>query len=130
MTDPIADMLTRIRNALRLKRQVVDMPYSKSKQAIAEILLSEGWLQRVERSGSETIPVLRLHIHYGADGMPMIRGLRRISKPGHRVFATKKELPVVQSHYGIAIVSTSSGMMTNKEARRRGIGGEVICEVY
>ncbi len=130
MTDPIADMLTRIRNALRLKRMAVDMPYSQSKQAIAEILQSEGWLESVERFGSETIPALRLHLHYGADGMPMIRGLRRVSKPGHRVYATKKDLPVVQSNYGIAIVSTSSGMMTNKEARKRGIGGEVICEVY
>lgn len=128
--DPIADMLTRVRNAIRLKRAEVEMPYSKSKQAIADILLREGLLERMERAVTERVPVLRLHLRYATDGTPLIRELRRISKPGHRVYASKKKLPVVQSHYGMAIISTSSGMMTNKEARKRGIGGEVICEVY
>ncbi len=130
MTDPIADMLTRIRNAIRLKRPMVEMPYAKSKHAIANILEREGLLAGVEKAESERLPILRLILRYDNEGTPMIRQLRRISKPGQRVYVRKGGLPVVLSNYGIAIVSTSSGMMTNKEAHKRGIGGEVICEVF
>lgn len=128
MTDPIADMLTRIRNALKLKQQVVEVPYSRTKEAIAHILEREGMLGRVEQR-HEDGRTLRLELRYRDGGVAHIRDLRRISKPGRRVYVDKHHLPVVLSHYGIAILSTSSGMMTNKEARKRGIGGEVICEV-
>lgn len=129
MTDPIADMLTRIRNAVALKRDVVDVPYSKAKHAIAGIFEKEGWVASVERTDENKRPLLRLRLRY-ADGAPVIHDIRRISKPGQRLYVGKHQLPVVQSHFGVAIVSTSSGMMTNKEARKRGIGGEVICEIY
>lgn len=129
MTDPIADMLTQMRNALRLKRQSIELPYSKAKHAIAKILEREGWLARVEKLGAH-YGALRLTFRYDGTGTPVIRELRRVSKPGHRVYVGKNSLPVVLSNIGLAIVSTSSGMMTNKEARKKGVGGEIICEVF
>ncbi len=129
MIDPIADMLTHIRNAIRLKKPDVSLPYSKSKYAIATILQREGWLTNVEKI-DDRFPLLRLTLKYEEDGSSTIRELQRVSKPSRRVYVGKDKLPVVLSNFGLAIISTSSGMMTNKEARKKGLGGEIICEVY
>ncbi len=126
MTDPIADMLTQLRNALRLHKEEVVLPLSKTKLAIAKILEHEGWVAKVFPEGA----LLHLTLRYEPDGASVIHMLRRVSKPGHRVYVGKQKLPVVQSHLGFAIVSTSAGMMTNREARKRGIGGEVICAIF
>lgn len=128
MTDPIADMLTRIRNAQRaLKRDVV-LPYSDLKRRLAEILSREGYVGEV--SVSETKPKM-LIIELKYDGkMSAIRSLRRESRPGYRMYRRADELPTVASGYGIAIVSTPLGLMTNKEARKAKVGGEVVCSVY
>lgn len=128
MTDPIADMLTQIRNAVRLKKPTVELPHSKLKYAIAKILERDGWLAEV-RVTEPPRRMLVITLRYGSDGMPIIRTLRRVSRPGRRVYASKTRLPVVLSHFGIAILSTSSGLMTNKEARKKGVGGEVLCEI-
>lgn len=129
MTDPIADMLTRIRNANRLHKPDVDMPYSKAKHAIAKILAREGFVSAVEKI-EDRFGQLHIALKYLDDGKPMIRSLKRVSKPSRRVYAKTSELPIVLSNTGIAILSTSSGVMTNKEARKKGVGGEIICEIY
>lgn len=128
MTDPIADMLTRIRNASAAGKSEVVLPYSKLKHRIADILMSEGYLETVERL-SDHFGSLRLVIKY-TQGEPAVGAIRRISTPGRRVYAGATELPRVKSDIGIAIISTSVGIMTNKEARKRKLGGEVLCEVY
>lgn len=128
MTDPIADMLTRIRNAQATGCPAVELPFSKLKWQIAEILQSHGFIGKAEKLTGRP-ERLRLMLKYeGKDGV--IRSLKRESKPGHRVYRRAKDLPRVLNDYGIAIVSTSAGLMTNKEARERGLGGEVICSVY
>lgn len=128
MTDPIADMLTQIRNAVRLKKPTVELPHSKLKHAMAKLLERDGWLSEVRVTESPR-RMLTITLRYGNDGTPMIRALRRVSRPGRRVYVSKTRLPVVLSHFGVAILSTSSGLMTNKEARKRGVGGEVLCEI-
>ncbi len=130
MTDPIADMLTRIRNALMAGHEVVAIPASKLKRAILEILVQEGYIERVdwEEDGRQGMLVVRLK--YDEDGAPVIEGLRRISKPGRRIYAAADEIPKARSGYGTVIVSTSSGVMTDREARRRRVGGEVVCAVW
>jgi len=131
ITDQIADMLTRVRNALAVKKQEVILPSSKAKVAIANLLLKEGWIKGVEEKelpGNKK--ELRLHLKYDSHGKPVIRSIKRISRPSLRIYAKKHELPKVQSGYGVAIISTSKGLMTNKEAERQGQGGEVICELY
>ncbi len=128
MTDPIADMLTRIRNAQRSRKAIVEIPYSNVKQAIATILNKEGYVGSFEKT--ETLPqMLVLNLKYYGK-QPAIQSIDRESTPGHRVYKKAQELPRVLNDYGIAIVSTSQGLMTNKEARKSGIGGEVICSVY
>lgn len=128
MTDPIADMLTRIRNAQAARLDVVKMPLSKVKKAIADILSKEGYIGNV--SVTEEFPAqLVLEIKY-VNKEPAIQSLIRKSKPGHRIYKKADELPFILNDYGIAILSTSQGMMTNKEARKKGVGGEVICSVY
>lgn len=129
MTDPIADMLTRIRNANRLHKPEVQMPYSKARHAIAEVLVREGFVADVQKI-DDRFGQLTIHLKYDGDGRPVLRSLRRVSKPGRRVYAKKGELPVVLSNTGIAILSTSSGVMTNKEAKKKGVGGEVVCEIF
>lgn len=127
-TDPIADMLTRIRNASRVRKEEVMIPFSQMKQAIARILEREGYVATVEKL-EETRPQLRIRLKYrGRD--PFISGITRISTPGHRKYVGKGELPVVRNNFGIAILSTSRGMMTNKEAREAGVGGEIVCTVF
>jgi small subunit ribosomal protein S8 len=128
MSDPIADMLTRIRNAQLARKSTVTMPYSKLKHAIASILKEEGYV--AECTIQDAHPkALVLELKYQGK-QPMIQSITRESKPGHRQYRKAGELPRVLNDYGIAIVSTSRGLMTNKKAREAGIGGEVICSVY
>jgi small subunit ribosomal protein S8 len=136
-TDPIADMLTRIRNALMVKKSEVILPMSKLKHEIAKILEGEGWVYKVEvmkpdnkKNKNSSFDSLRIVLKYKKSGKPTITSIKRISKPGLKVYVDKNNLPRVLNNMGIAIISTSEGMMTNKEARKRGVGGEVICEVY
>ncbi len=129
MTDPIADMLTRIRNAQSVKKAEVDLPYSKMKEHIANILVAEGYLAGAGLVEEGSRKQLRLNIKY-VNKQPAIRSLRRVSTPGRRVYVGSKKLPYVFDDLGIAIISTSQGLMTNKDARAQKIGGEVICEVF
>lgn len=128
-TDPIADMLTQIRNALQVKKSEVVLPYSKVKHDIASILAREGYVGPVQKV-DEGYGWLRIVLKYEPNRQPSIASIKRISKPGRRVYAAKEKLPWVLNNYGVAIVSTSRGIMTNREARRKRVGGEVICEVY
>jgi small subunit ribosomal protein S8 len=129
LTDPISDMLTRIRNASMVRKQFVDVPRSKIKFAIAKILQKEQCVSGVEEVQVEGRDFLRLKLRY-SDGASYISSLRRISKPGRRVYAKADRLPHVRSGFGFAIVSTPNGLMTNREARKRRLGGEVLCEIY
>lgn len=130
MTDPIADMLTRIRNAVRVERPFVDMPLSKVKRGLAEVLKREGYIWDWEQIDQEPAPVLRVHLKYGPNGEQVIRHLRRISKPGRRVYSRATHLKPVLNGLGICILSTSRGVLSDREARQRNIGGEILCEVW
>ena len=130
ITDPIADMLTRIRNANSAKHKTVDIPASKMKTAIAEILFKEGYIKSFEIINNETQGIIRVTLKYDEIGNRVIDGIKRISKPGLRVYAGKEELPKVLNGLGIAIVSTSKGLKTDKEAREAGIGGEVLAYIW
>ena len=130
ITDPIADMLTRIRNANSAKHKTVDIPASKMKTAIAEILFKEGYIKSFELINNETQGIIRVTLKYDEKGTRVIDGIKRISKPGLRVYAGKEELPKVLNGLGIAIISTSKGLKTDKEAREAGIGGEVLAYVW
>ena len=130
MTDPIADMLTRVRNALQQKHETVSMPASNEKKAIAKILKDEGYITDYAVDGEGVKKTLTITLKYGKDNEKAIKGLRRISKPGLRVYATVDNLPRVISGLGIAIISTSNGMMTDKQARKAHLGGEVIAYVW
>ena len=131
MSDPIADMLTRIRNANTAKHDTVDVPASKMKNAIAEILYKEGFIQKYELVEDGNFKNIRITLKYGKDkNEKIITGLKRISKPGLRVYAKVENLPSVLNGLGIAIISTSNGMMTDKEARKNHLGGEVIAYVW
>ena len=131
MTDPIADMLTRIRNANTAKHDTVDVPASKIKLAIAEILLNEGYIKSYDVVEDGTFKTIKITLKYGADkSEKIITGLKRISKPGLRVYAGKDELPRVLGGLGIAIISTNKGIVTDKEARKLQVGGEVLAFVW
>ena len=131
MTDPIADMLTRIRNANTAKHDTVDIPSSKMKLAIAKILLDEGYIKSYELVENGKFNDIRITLKYGASkNEKIISGLQRISKPGLRVYANKEELPTVLGGLGVAIISTNKGVITDKEARKLGVGGEVLCFVW
>ena len=130
ITDPIADMLTRIRNANTSKHKTVDVPCSKMKLGIAEILFKEGYIKSFELISNENQGIIRVTLKYDEKGNRVIDGLRRISKPGLRVYASKEELPKVLNGLGIAIISTSQGLKTDKEARQLGVGGEVLAYVW
>lgn len=129
MTDPIADMLTRLRNAAAIRKEEVVLPHSRMKYDIVKILEKEGFVSGVEKIDAKPAPQLKVALKYDKDGS-VFRHVSRVSKPGRRVYAGKTELPKVLNDLGIAIVSTSAGMMTNKEARKRGLGGEIVCEIY
>ncbi|MCI9286904.1 MAG: 30S ribosomal protein S8 [Clostridia bacterium] len=130
ITDPIADMLTRIRNANTSKHKTVDIPASNVKRAIAEILFNEGYIKAFEEIANENQGIIRITIKYDEKGNRVIAGLKRISKPGLRVYAAKDELPKVLNGLGIALISTSKGIMTDKQAREQGIGGEVLAYIW
>lgn len=128
MSDPIADMLTRIRNAQRVDKVSVDMPSSKLKVAIAQVLKDEGYIEDFAIVGESKKPILSLQLKYYA-GKPVIETIERVSKPGLRIYKGKADLPEVMNGLGVAIVSTSKGVMTDRKARSTGLGGEVICVV-
>ena len=130
ITDPIADMLTRIRNANSAKHKTVDIPASKIKTAIAEILYREGYIKAFELINDENQGIIRITLKYDEKGIRVIDGIKRISKPGLRVYASKEDLPKVLNGLGIAIISTSKGLKTDKEARELGVGGEVLAYVW
>ena len=130
ITDPIADMLTRIRNANTSKHKTVDIPASNMKKAIAEILFEEGYIKAFEVIENENQGIIRITIKYDEKGSRVIAGLKRISKPGLRVYASSDELPKVLNGLGIALISTSKGIMTDKKARDQGIGGEVLAYIW
>ncbi|OYP45602.1 small subunit ribosomal protein S8 [Lachnotalea glycerini] len=131
MSDPIADMLTRIRNANTAKHDTVDIPASKMKTAIAEILFDEGYIKKFEIVDDGNFKTIRVALKYGKDkNEKIITGLKRISKPGLRVYANKEELPKVLGGLGIAIISTNQGVVTDKKARQLNVGGEVLAFVW
>ena len=129
-TDPIADMLTRIRNANSSKHKTVDIPASKIKKSIAEILFEEGYIKSFEEIDDGVQGIIRITLKYDEKGNRVIAGLKRISKPGLRVYASSEELPKVLNGLGIALISTSKGMMTDKKARQNNVGGEVLAYVW
>jgi small subunit ribosomal protein S8 len=130
MTDPIADMLTRIRNANTVGHTTVDLPASKMKKSIAEILRDEGYIKGYDVIEDGKQGIIRIQMKYGADKERVISGIKRISKPGLKVYAKRGEVPKVLGGLGIAIVSTSQGIVSDKEARKLGVGGEVICYIW
>lgn len=130
MTDPIADLLTRIRNANTVYQEKVEVPNSKVKAAIAEIFKQEGFIKDVEYIDDGKQGVLRLYLKYGVSREKVISGIKRISKPGLRVYAKKDNVPKVLGGLGTAVISTSHGIMTDKQARSNGLGGEVICYIW
>lgn len=130
MSDPIADMLTRIRNANSSKHKTVDVPASNMKKSIADILFKEGYIAAYEEIENSNQGIIRITLKYDEKGARVIDGLKRISKPGLRVYASKEELPKVLNGLGIALISTSKGIKTDKEARQEGLGGEVLAYVW
>ena len=129
-TDPIADMLTRIRNANTSKHATVDIPASNMKKAIAQILLDEGYIKSFEEIKDEKQGIIRVTLKYDENGNRVISGLKRISKPGLRIYVNKDELPEVLNGLGIALISTSKGIKTDREARKEGLGGEVLAYIW
>ena len=130
MTDPVADFLTRIRNANSVNHEKVEIPASKMKKTLAEILKQEGYIKNYEYIEDGKQGLLRLYLKYGNDKQKVITGIKRISKPGLRIYARKDQLPRVLGGLGIAVISTSHGIMTDKEARKKQLGGEVVCYVW
>ncbi|MBO8172777.1 MAG: 30S ribosomal protein S8 [Bacillaceae bacterium] len=130
MTDPIADMLTRIRNANMVRHETVEIPASKIKKEIARILKEEGFVRDVEFIDDNKQGIIRIYLKYGTDNERVITGLKRISKPGLRVYTKKEEIPRVLGGLGIAVLSTSKGVMTDKQARQEQVGGEVLAYVW
>jgi len=130
MTDPIADMLTRIRNANNAGHKDVMIPASNIKKAIANILLEEGYIKKVDLIEDNKQGMIKVTLKYGKDGEKVIAGLKRISKPGLRIYASNEELPKVLNGLGVAIISTSKGVVTDKVARKDNVGGEVLCYVW
>lgn len=128
MSDPIADMLTRIRNAGLSRKAEVLIPWSKMKFHLAEILAEEGYIALVEKL--DKTPYFRIRLKYDSERKPYIRSIQRVSRPGKRIYTNNKTLPKVLNGLGAAVISTSKGLMTNKKARKESLGGEVICEVY
>lgn len=130
MTDPIADMLTRIRNANVVKHETVDVPASNMKKELSRILLEEGFIKGYDVIEDGKQGIIRIQLKYGQGGERVISGLKRISKPGMRVYAAKNEVPRVLNGLGISVISTSKGVLTDKQARKENVGGEVICYVW
>ena len=129
MTDPIADMLTRIRNAVRVERAFVDIPTSRVKRGIADVLKREGFIWDWKEVEEQPVAHLRLELKYGPNGERVIQSIRRMSKPGRRLYTRSKELKPVLGGLGISIISSSKGVISDREARRDNVGGEVLCEI-
>ncbi len=131
MTDPIADMLTRIRNAVRARHPRVDIPHSRLKEELAAILRKEGFVDAaaVVRP-KEGFPVIRIALRYSPEGEPVLSGLERVSRPGRRVYCSKGEIPPVMGGLGVAVLSTSRGLMSGDECRKAGVGGEILCNIW
>lgn len=130
MTDPIADMLTRIRNAVRIENPHVDLPVSKVKRGLADVLKREGYIWEWTEVDSAPINELRIELKYGPNGERVIQHIKRVSKPGRRIYRKAKDLRPVLNGLGISIVSTSQGVLSDREARQKNLGGEVICELW
>lgn len=130
MTDPIADMLTRIRNAVRVEHLYVEMPTSRLKRSLADVLKREGYIWSWEEVDATPVKQLRITLKYGPNGERVIQHLRRISKPGRRVYCKAKDLKPVLNGLGIRVLSTSRGVLSDREARQKNVGGEVLCEVW
>lgn len=130
MTDPIADLLTRVRNANSARHEVVEVPSSKVKKAVANILLEEGYVKGIEEYKDGVVPMMRIALKYGSNKERVITGLKRISKPGLRVYCKAEEVPKVLNGLGVAVISTSKGVLADREARKLGLGGEVICYIW
>lgn len=130
MTDPIADMLTRIRNGITSHHERVELPASKLKVEVARILKNEGFIRNFKVNEEKPQPVLRIDLKYSDDGEPVIHGIERISRPGRRVYRNKQEIPRVLGGLGLAIVSTSKGVLSGQDAVKSGVGGEVLCQVW
>jgi len=130
MTDPIADMVTRIRNAVRVERPYVDMPISKVKRGLADVLKREGYIWDWQELEATPAPQLRIELKYGPNGERVIQKIRRVSKPGRRIYSKAKDLKPILDGLGISIISTSRGVVSDREARQRNLGGEILCEVW
>jgi small subunit ribosomal protein S8 len=130
ITDPIADMLTRIRNVQLVKKSEVLIPFSKLKFEIAKILKHEDYIENFEKVEEGKFPQIKITLKYDSANQSMIRSIKRISKPGQRIYVSKNKIPRVLNNLGLVIISTPQGLMSGKEARRKGLGGEVICEVW
>ena len=132
MTDPIADMLTRIRNAIRARHTRLEIPHSKLKEHLADLLKREGYLDAVAvlRPKEGGFPVLRIALRYTPAGDPVLSGLERVSRPGRRVYCSKDDVPKVLGGLGVSVVSTSRGLMSGEDCRKSGVGGEVLCNVW
>ncbi|NLI29628.1 MAG: 30S ribosomal protein S8 [Nitrospiraceae bacterium] len=130
MTDPIADMLTRIRNGVRIKAEKVDIPASRMKVEIAKILKEEGFIKSYKIIKDKKQGILRVALKYAVDNEPLITGLKRVSKPGRRVYVGKENIPSVIGGVGVAVLTTPKGILTDKSCRREGVGGEVLCYIW
>lgn len=130
MTDPIGDMLTRIRNGIMARKEQIEVPASNLKERVAEILRDEGFIQSVARSNGETSSVIVLGLRYGSDNQSAIQTIRRVSRPGQRIYVGSNNIPKIRSGLGMAILSTSRGVLTDRQARKMGVGGELLCEVW
>ena len=130
LTDPVADFLTRIRNAMRARHQKLDVPASKLKAEIARILKEEGYIANYKPTEEDGMKVIRVYLKYNSNNESVIRDLKRVSRPGCRVYQGKNEIRRVQGGFGIAILTTPKGVMTGRQARREGVGGELLCEVW
>lgn len=129
-TDPIADMLTRLRNASLVRKAEVRMPHSRVKEALAKVLSREGYIGEVSRDEKEGMPELVVRLRYDEQQKPAIRGITRVSKPGQRIYVPKKKIPRIQQGLGTAVLSTPQGLLTDREARKQGVGGEILCTIW
>ena len=130
MTDTISDMLTQIRNALMAKKSEVILPYSNFKHNLAKVLVAEGWMVNADIKEADKFRNLVLQLKYDPQGQPVISGIKRVSKPGQRIYSNRTQIPTVLGGFGTTIISTSKGLMTDKQARKNKVGGEVVCQVW
>ena len=130
MTDPIADMLTRIRNSVRVEKQFVDLPFSNMKKNIAEVMKREGYIRDYQIVEAQPVNIIRIQLKYGPNGEKVIRHIQRVSKPGCRVYSSAADLKPVLNGLGVSVVSTSKGLLSDREAKNQQVGAEIICEIW